>query len=213
MSAIRKKPAKQTNFLIAYMGTAFTLARNLIIPYDKADEMMESTFDLYPGIRAWQTSMGEFARNHGYTETAYGNRRHLNNKIFSTDKKKRKRIDRQGANAVIQGTAADILKIVLAIADKTRLFKETNSILLAPVYDEITSSVPVSKVVEYVQRLTEIMELTPPNHAVPMEADVSIGPDWQLLKEIGVRPSEEAIVEACEIAVKLQEDKAKAKAV
>lgn len=212
MHAIRKKPAKQTNFLIAYMGTAFTLSTKLIIPYDAADEMMESTFSLYPGIRAWQEEMGKFSRVHGYAQTAYGNRRHLNGRIFASEDKVRRRMERQAANSVIQGTAADILKIVLAQADKTRLFKETNSILLAPVYDEITASVPVSQAVEYVNRLTAIMELTPPGHAVPMEADVSIGPDWQMLKEIGVRPSADAIVNACEIAIKKQEEKAMAKA-
>ena len=120
-------------------------------------------------------------------------------------------MERQAANAVIQGTAADILKIVLAQMNKTNLFKDTNSIMLAPVYDEIANTTPVSKVVEYVNRAIEIMELTPPGHAVPMEADISIGPNWQVQKELGVRPSEEAIMEAVEAAVKFQEEQLAAK--
>jgi len=212
MNDVRKRPAKQTNFLIAYLGTAFTLAMRLIIPQEEAEEMMDRTFALYPDIKPWQDSMGEFGRKHGYTQTAYGNRKHLGNSIFSSDNSVRRRMERQGANAVIQGTAADILTIVLSQIEKTQLFQQTNSILLAPIYDEIASTVPISKAVEYTTRLIDIMELTPPGHAIPMEADVSIGPDWQKLKELGVRPTEESIMLACEEAVKYQEELARLRA-
>lgn len=211
MVNIRKKPSKATNFLIAYLGTAFTLSQRLIIPYDEADEFMENTHALYPGIREWQEEMGRFGRKYGYTLTAYGNRRHLSNNIFSGDDQTRRRMERQAANAVIQGTAADILKIVMGNIQKTRLLEETNSILLAPIYDEVASTVPISQVVKYLERLIPIMEITPPGHAVPMVSDVAIGPDWQMLDEIGTHPSEDAIMASCEKAVKLQEKKAAAR--
>lgn len=212
MQMIRKRPAKQTNFLIAYLGTAFTLAQRLIIPQPEAEVFMDRTFALYPGIKPWQEAMGDYGRKHGYTVTAYGNRRHLSSRIFSTDNSVRRRMERQAANAVIQGTAADILKIVLAQVDKTKLMEQTKSILLAPIYDEVASTVPVSKAITYTNRLIDIMELTPPGHAIPMEADVSIGPDWQRLDEIGVRPSDDAIMASCEKAIKHQEARAKLRA-
>ena len=211
-STIRKRPAKATNFLLAYMGEADTLSRRLIIPFDDADEMMNSAYATYPGILPWQADVCKFAAKHGFTQTAYGNRRHLTEDILSPKKGARKRIERQAVNFTIQGCAADILKIVLTQCWRTNLWKDTGSTLLGPVYDEITSSVPVSKVVEYINRLVEIMSITPPNHIVPMEADVSLGPNWRDQIEIGIRPSEEKIEEAIDKSLKMKHEQALEKA-
>ncbi len=192
-STIRKRPAKQTNFLLAYMGEANTLARRLVIPLEEGQEMMNSAYATYPGILPWQAKVCKFGYKHGYTQTAYGNRKHLGNDIRSDKKGLRKRMERQAVNATIQGCAADILSIVLTQCWQTNLWSDTGATLLGPVYDEVTSSVPVSKVVEYINRLVEIMSITPPNHVVPMEADVSLGPNWRDQIEIGIRPTEEQI--------------------
>lgn len=193
---IRKRPAKATNFLLAYMGKADTLSRRLIIPLAEAEQMMNSAYATYPGILPWQDDVCKFARKNGYSVTAYGNRRHLTEDILSDKGSQRRRMERQAVNFTIQGCAADILKIVLTQCWKTKLWKDTGATLLGPVYDEITSSVPVSKVVEYTNRLIEIMSITPPGHVVPMEADVSLGPNWRDQIELGIRPLDVDIEEA-----------------
>lgn len=193
---IRKRPAKDTNFLFAYMGQANTLSQRLIIPYEEADEMMKSTYATYPRVVPWQEDVVKFAERNGYSKTAYGNRRHINSDIFSRDNYARKRMQRQAVNAVIQGGAADILKIVLTDTWKTNLWTDTGATLIAPVYDEITSSVPKKSCVEFINRLVEIMEITPPNHAVQMKADVSLGKNWRDQIEIGLNPDEATILKA-----------------
>ena len=194
-------PAKKTNFLMAYLGEAPTLARQLIIPLTEAEEFLNAAYATYPGIQPWQDSVIKFARLHGYTQTTYGNRRHLSSVLFSNSNSERRRMERQAVNAVIQGGAADILKIVLSQCWKTHLWRDTQATLLGPVYDEITSSVPIPTIVEYIMRLVEIMSLTPPGHVVPMEASVSLGPNWRDQKELGFHPSEDAINEAIEGAL------------
>ena len=197
---IRKRPAKQTNFLLAYMGESGTLSRKLIIPLAEASKMMDAAYDTYGRIQPWQSEVEKFARANGYTQTAYGNRRHARTVLFSRDKSERKRMVRQLVNAEIQGCAADILKIVLTECWASNLWRDTGATLLGPVYDEITSSVPVRTVVEYINRLVSIMTLTPPGHAVPMEASVSLGRNWRDQIELGAEPTEEAILKAVEIA-------------
>lgn len=197
---IRKRPAKATNFLVAYVGTASTLSQRLIIPYNEAEAMMNAAFETYPRILPWQAEVARFAKLHGYSKTAYGNRRHAEPVLFSRDKGEVKRMERQLINSTIQGTAADILKIVLTQAWKSELWTSTGATLLAPVYDEIVASVPVINIHQYISKMVDIMEVTPPNHPVPMEADVSLGHNWQKQIELGVRPSEDAIKAAVEEA-------------
>jgi DNA polymerase I-like protein with 3'-5' exonuclease and polymerase domains/5'-3' exonuclease len=195
---IRKRPAKQTNFLLAYMGESGTLSRKLIIPLADGSKMMDAAYDTYTRIQPWQSEVEKFARQHGYTQTAYGNRRHAQSVLFSKNKSERKRMVRQLVNAEIQGCAADILKIVLSECWASNLWRDTGATLLGPVYDEITSSVPTRTIVEYINRLVSIMTLTPPGHAVPMEASVSLGRNWRDQIELGAEPTEEAILEAVE---------------
>ena len=198
MTGIRKRPAKATNFLFAYLGEAHTLSQRLIIPFAEADDMMNAAYRTYPKVQPWQEAVIAFATRNGYSKTAYGNRRHLSPDFFSLDKAAIKRVQRQLVNAVIQGGAADILKIVLTECWLSNLWEETGSTLLAPVYDEITASVPKSTVCEYIHRLVSIMEITPPGHVVPMVADVSLGKNWRDQIEIGVRPTDETILAALE---------------
>jgi DNA polymerase I-like protein with 3'-5' exonuclease and polymerase domains/5'-3' exonuclease len=206
MAAIRKRPAKATNFLFAYLGEAGTLSQRLIIPYDEAEAMLQAAYDTYPDVQPWQDTVIKFAKKHGYSQTAYGTRRHASQTLFSKNKSTRRRMERQLVNDVIQGCAADILKIVLRRCWETNLWEETGATLLGPIYDEITSSVKIIHIPEYIERLTRIMEITPPGHVVPMEADVSLGHNWQAQIELGARPTKQAILEAMDKAVEAKRE-------
>jgi hypothetical protein len=50
------------------------------------------------------------------------------------------------------------------------------------------------------------MEITPPGHVVPMEADVSLGHNWQAQIELGARPTKQAILEAMDKAVEAKRE-------
>lgn len=191
-SKVRKRPAKSTNFLLSYGGTATTLSHRLIIKEKVAQGIMDSTLTLYKGIPEAQQATIEFARSHGYVCTAYGTRRHANEDIFSKSKGPVNRQIRQLYNARIQGCAADILKVVMANCEKTQLWDRHDAIMVAPVYDELVAFVPYDSAWDFVQDLRAIMNLTPPGHAVPMVADVSIGPNWQIQHELGDQPTKEA---------------------
>ena len=188
-----RQMAKAVNFLIIYVGQPSTLARNLRIPEAFAERIMDSVFRAYPRLAPWQAEVIKFGRNYGYVQTAYGNRKHLTADIRSNDNGLRSRMERQAVNSVVQGTAADILKIVLADAHKTKLFQETGSSLIAPVYDEIAASVPAKNAFEFCERLQDTMNITPPGHAIPMLAEVKIGKNWGEMHELGDRPSEATI--------------------
>lgn len=190
-SKVRKRPAKQTNFLLSYGGTSQTLSHRLIVPEQVAESIMNSTLTLYAGIPVAQEATLQFARQHGYVLTAYGNRRHATDDIFSKSKGPVNRQVRQLYNFRIQGCAADILKVVLAGCEKRDMWDKYDAIMVAPVYDEVVAYVPFENAWDFVQDMREVMNLTPPGHAVPMVADVSVGPNWQVQYELGHQPTQE----------------------
>lgn len=192
-----RKAAKGVNFLIVYMGGHDALARNIMVSSSIAKELMNQTFGRYPRIKEWQQETIEFARTHGYTQTAYGNRRHLGSGLFSDNHEISSRLERQGVNSVIQGTAADILKYCMSEAYRRKLFSSTGAAMIAPIYDEFVSTVPRAAAVDYCLALTEIMQVTPPNHAVPMVAEFSVSSSsWGEVIEIGANVTEDKILNA-----------------
>jgi DNA polymerase I-like protein with 3'-5' exonuclease and polymerase domains/5'-3' exonuclease len=185
--------AKAVNFLIIYAGGPYTLAKNLGIDESLAESIISGVFKAYPRLGPWQQETIASAKKLGYVETAYGTRKHCGIELKGSDDGARERMERQLVNHKIQGTAADILKIVLSNAHKTRLFQETKSVLYAPVYDEIVASVPASKAYEFSERIQDLMNVTPPGHAIPMMAEIKVGRAWYPMHEMGDRPHEKAI--------------------
>ncbi len=200
LKEIRKDKAKPVNFAIAYGGVAATVALNLAITLDEAEELIDAVLDTYKRIIPWQQEVAMKARRDGKVPTAYGNFRHAPPAIFSGDSAVQRRAYRQLANSTIQGCAADILAIVMSEMRRRDILGRTHSVLMAPVYDEIVSLVPHSMVWEYISEMIEIMEITPPGHPVGMEADVSLGHTWGDQVELGIHPKKEDVLAAADKA-------------
>jgi DNA polymerase-1 len=187
--------AKTVNFLIIYGGQAFSMGMKLGVPERFAQRIIDGVFAGYPRLAPWQKETVETARRQGYITTAFGTRKHVDPNILSRDGGLRARAERQTVNHQIQGGAADILKVVLTQAHHTRLYEETQSVLIAPVYDELVNSVPIDNVFEFVERAQDLMNVTPPGHPIPMLAEVSIGRNWydSGKNELNDRPSQKRI--------------------
>lgn len=189
--------AKAVNFLIIYGGGYTTLAKRLMIPGDLAKLFIQDVMATYARIVPWQEETVELAMTQGYVTTAYGTRRHIAPLMKSAGGYDEHRLGRQAVNSTIQGCAADMLKVVLREIHTSRLFHETRSVMLAPIYDEIAASVPKPAVIEYCTRLKTIMEVTPPGHQVPMLAEFSIGrKNWGKQVELGAVIVEDEFNEA-----------------
>lgn len=190
-----RKMAKVVNFLIIYGGQAFSMGMKLGVPEAFAQKIIDGVFAGYPRISPWQDETIAEGRKQGYITTAFGTRKHVDPNILSRDGSLRARAERQTVNHKIQGGAADVLKVVMTSAHETRLYEETGAILYAPVYDELTNSVPIDNVFEFVERAQDLMNITPPGHAIPMLAEVSIGRNWYDVtnNELEDRPSQRKI--------------------
>jgi len=183
--AIRGK-AKTINFGMAYGAGAGTLSRNLIAPFEEAKQLLEQTMALYWRIRPWQEETARFMEKNGFTLTAFGTKRHATPDIFSNDGGKVARQHRQGTNATIQGSAAQMLRIVLTRIADSGIMDRLRMVFFAPIYDEVVSWVHKDDVLAYCQEVGRFMEeSTPPGHKVRQVPEFSIGCDWGRVQELG----------------------------
>ena len=197
--------SKTVNFGVGYGAVGQTVSQQAMIPLEVAEAAVEGFHKAYPGVNKWKAKVFEFARKFGYVATTYGSRRHCGNALNASGRADAGRWERQLANFLIQGQCADLLKVVLATAYRTRLFERFDAQLIAPIYDEILCDVPISVLYEFLHALADLMEVKMPGICVPMVADCSFGPNWYQQIEVGVRPSREKVEAAlAEMAAKTE---------
>jgi DNA polymerase-1 len=189
---IRNKYGKGVGFTLLYGGGYRTLAGNLLIDEHLAKEIFFEALNLYSGLEPWQRRTAEFARQHGYVQSVYGTRRHAEPNLWSEESGLKARAERQMCNFLAQGTSADMLKVAKqgiwsrGMRDKYRMRAA------GFIYDEVRSSVPVSKAVDYMEELNEVMSITPPTYPIGMQIEFSVGWDWFAQEEIGLFDREKA---------------------
>ncbi len=208
-NTVRDEYAKSANFLIAYGGGANTLARNIGCSYNAAKTIIDTVFATYPRLRPWQEEVVELAKVQGYVSTAYGTRKHATPNLFSSDNGLVSREGRQLVNHYPQGTAADILKVVLKNCHDERILGPRSeygkrAVLVLPLYDETLCSVEAEVAVEFAQRLMGCLQVTPPGHKIPMMPELDLGLDNFLPAnaiEFGAKPDWDKFAEAVAMKV------------
>jgi DNA polymerase I-like protein with 3'-5' exonuclease and polymerase domains len=78
----------------------------------RAEALLAAHATAYPGVTAWIADVHQQAAINGEVRTLYGRRRYLSN-IYSALPSAVAEARRQAVNTVIQGTAADLLKLAL----------------------------------------------------------------------------------------------------
>ena len=111
VSSEQRRYAKVINFGLIYGMSSFGLARNLGIETKAAAAYIDKYFQRYPGVKNYMEKTRAFAHDYGYVETVFGRRLQLPN--IQTEKGPRLAgLERQAINAPMQGTAADLIKLI-----------------------------------------------------------------------------------------------------
>src|SRR5690606_18589228 len=107
-----RRRAKAVNFGVLYGQSAFGLARTLGIEQDEAARFIHAYFDRYPGVEALLEKILADCRSQGYVETILGRRRAIQG-VRSGAGRQRNLPERTAINTVIQGSAADLIKLAM----------------------------------------------------------------------------------------------------
>ena len=168
--------AKMVNFGIIYGISAFGLSENLEIPRDEAQAYIDTYLARFPLVQDFIQRTIEQAKRDGYVTTLFGRRRPVP-EIRASNRQTRSLGERLAVNSVMQGTAADIIKVAMVSAHRRLRDEGRSARLVLQVHDELLVEAPDAEVSAVKELLREEMTGAYPLDP-PMAVDVGAGDDW-----------------------------------
>ncbi len=177
-----RRQAKVVNFGTIYGQGAVGLSRQLGIPRETAKKFIDSYFETYPGIERFLIESLAECRKQGHVTTILGRRRAIEG-VRADAGRSRNLAERTAVNTIIQGSAADLMKLAM-IAVFRRLQREQHPArMLLQIHDELIFEVPAEQVGYLTQLLRQEMAGVY-RLRVPLKVDVKAGPNWADAREI-----------------------------
>jgi DNA polymerase-1 len=166
--------AKTTNFSIIYGVSAYGLSQSTNMTPQEAAMFIEIYFKRYPRVKSYIDEMIELARAQGFVTTLLGRRRYIP-EIGSTNRQKREFAERTAINTPIQGSAADLIKVVMI--DIAKRLKDKKSKMILQVHDELVFEVHKSELDSVREMVKDRME-NAIQLEVPIKVDINVGENW-----------------------------------
>ena len=169
-----RSKAKMVNYGIVYGLSAYGLADRLQIPQEEAQEFIDRYLERFPAVAQFMKDAVEQAEQHGYVSTLFGRRRQIP-EIRARNWQTRKLGERLAVNTVIQGTAADIIKVAMVRAHDALAAEGLQTRLILQIHDELLAEGPegeaqtASEVIS--REMVAAADLDP-----PLKVDSGVGP-------------------------------------
>ena len=172
---------KTVNFGMIFGQTAFGLSSLLGIDRDTAGKYISAYFEHYKGVEEYMRKIEYEAFQKGYVQTMFGTTRNIAG-IRSQNRRARAAAAREAINMPIQGSEADIMKLVMR--DIYSLIEKKypkQSYILLQIHDEIVFEVKKDLVKKFSEEVKKIM-LESIALDVPLDVHISIGDTLSELK-------------------------------
>jgi DNA polymerase-1 len=167
---------KAVNFGIIYGQSAFGLSRTIGIGQAEAKKFIEDYYARYKAIRQFMDNAIASAKRLGYAQTILDRRRNIPD-LGSSNFGKRSAAERLAVNTVLQGSAADLIKVAM-VNIQQKIDKDALPIrMILQVHDELVFELPKTdseKHASWIQsEMTDAIKL-----AVPLKVDITLGSSW-----------------------------------
>ncbi len=174
----QRSAAKMVNFGIVYGITASGLARRLGPGWTiaRAKEIIDSYRTRFRGIDAFLDRCVEDAKRTGHATTIAGRWRPIP-QIASRNPSERAFGERIAVNTVVQGSAADLIKLAMVQLDQALANQFPKARLLLQIHDELLVEAPLD-VAESVGRLLAETMRNAMQLRVPLEVSSAVGTRW-----------------------------------
>ena len=180
LTAGKRSKAKMVNYGIAYGLSDFGLADRLQISREEAGAYITRYFERFPAVKQFIDDTIEKAEQEGLVKTLMGRRR-LVPELRSSQRQRRLLGERLAVNTVIQGTAADIIKVAMVRCQKALGESGLETRLILQIHDELLFEGPEAEMEPASELMRAAMcdafDLDP-----PLAVDVGIGEDWLAAK-------------------------------
>jgi DNA polymerase-1 len=171
-----RSKAKMINYGIVYGLSDFGLADRLNIPREEAKEFIDAYLERFSRVAEFMAETIERAKQESYVSTLWGRRRQIP-ELQARNYQVRMLGERLAVNTVIQGTAADIIKLAMVRAHAALAESELQTRLLLTIHDELLFEGPPAET-DAARELIEREMIGVWDHEPPLALDIGVGENW-----------------------------------
>ncbi len=175
-----RSKSKMINYGIVYGLSDFGLADRLNIPREEAKEFIDAYLGRFTRVAAFMAETIELAKEQSYVTTLWGRRRQIP-ELQARNYQMRMLGERLAVNTVIQGTAADIIKLAMVRCHAALASSEIQTRLLLTIHDELLFEGPPEEA-ESARVLIERKMCGVWEHDPPLAVDIGVGQNWLAAK-------------------------------
>jgi len=158
------------------------LGEQMKVTKKEASTWMQSFLNKYPRLKNFMLNTVHYARQNGFVKTLTGRKRFLPD-ITSDQRPKQAYAERQAVNSVIQGSAADVVKLAMLRLSSTLIDQGHKCRLLLQIHDDLIIEVPDAEVESMCTVMSETMSSVI-SLRVPLKVQLAVGKSWGKLKQL-----------------------------
>ncbi len=171
-----RSKSKMINYGIVYGLSDYGLADRLNIPREEAKTFIDAYLERFPRVAEFIATTIERAKEEGHVTTLWGRRRQIP-ELRARNYQLRTLGERLAVNTVIQGSAADIIKLAMVRTHRALAESGLQTRLILTIHDELLFEGPPAEVPaarEIIEReMVGVWE-----HDPPLEVDIGVGENW-----------------------------------
>ncbi len=171
-----RSKSKMINYGIVYGLSDFGLADRLNIPREEAKQFIDAYLARFPRVAQFMAETIERAKDEGHVTTLWGRRRQIP-ELRARNYQVRSLGERLAVNTVIQGTAADVIKLAMVRCHDALRDAGLSTRLILTIHDELLFEGPPEQAPAaqdlIVREMVGVWE-----HEPPMAVDLGVGQNW-----------------------------------
>ena len=175
-SGMRSK-AKMINYGIVYGLGDYGLADRLNISRGEAREFIDAYLNRFGKIRHFMDQTVEKATDEGFVTTLFGRRRNIP-ELRSTNGQTRALGERLALNTLVQGTAADVMKLAMIEVAGAMAATDLKTEMILTIHDELLFEGPKSEQKELSELVERGMIAPWGERQPPLAVDIGTGRTW-----------------------------------
>jgi len=172
-----RSKAKMINYGIVYGLSDFGLADRLNIPRAEAKEFIDAYLERFPRVAEFMAATIEQAKEEGHVKTLWGRRRQIP-ELRARNYQVRTLGERLAVNTVIQGTAADIIKLAMVRCHRALAQSTLQTRLLLTIHDELLFEGPPDEEADARELIEREMVGVWEGREPPLAVDIGAGRTW-----------------------------------
>jgi DNA polymerase-1 len=172
-----RSKAKMINYGIVYGLSDYGLADRLNIPREEAKTFIDAYLERFSKVAEFMAATIEDAKERGYVTTLFGRRRQIP-ELRARNYQVRTLGERLAVNTVIQGTAADVMKLAMIGVHRALAEAGMATRMILTIHDELLFEGPPEEAAAVKAMIEREMVAPWGDRVPPLAVDAGVGRTW-----------------------------------